>query len=147
MLEVSWFLFTVASLLLIVTPGQDMVLVMSRSVAQGAAAGVGTAAGVSIGLVFAALTFVVKAPVGFFAGLLSGWLRARPGVLAWLYRSSGAVLVGLGIKLTFERRSSQETKLLAPDFHAPGAKGVIKKPSVVARRLSAAMLRASCCSS
>lgn len=31
MLEVSWFLFTVASLPLIVTPGQDMVLVMSRS--------------------------------------------------------------------------------------------------------------------
>ena len=31
MLEVSWFLVTVASLLPIATPGQDMVLVMSRS--------------------------------------------------------------------------------------------------------------------
>lgn len=39
MLEVSWFLFIVASLVLIITPGQDMILVMSRSVAQGAAAG------------------------------------------------------------------------------------------------------------
>ena len=207
MIEVSWLLFTVASLLLIVTPGQDMILVMSRSVAQGPAAGIATAAGVSVGLVghtllatlglgailrtsewlfialklagaaylvwlgigllrtratelavatgaprslgrlfadgalsnvsnpkiavfyfaflpqfvlpgalhptasvfvlgllFALLTFVVKAPVGWFAGLLSGWLRARPGVLAWLYRSSGAVLIALGVKLAFERR-------------------------------------------
>ena len=208
MLEVSWLLFIVASLVLIVTPGQDMVLVMSRSVAQGAAAGVATAAGVSVGLVghtllatlglgailrtsewlfialklfgaayllylgfgllrtkntelivqaaprrslrrlffdgalsnvsnpkiavfyfaflpqfvlpgaahptlavfvlgllFAALTFLVKGPVGFSAGLLSGWLRARPQVLAWLYRSSGAVLIALGVKLAFERRN------------------------------------------
>jgi threonine/homoserine/homoserine lactone efflux protein len=207
MIDVSWLLFSVASLLLIITPGQDMVLVMSRSIAQGAAAGVVTAAGVSVGLVghtvlatlglgavlrtsewlfvalkligaayliylgigllrtratelvvqtasnrslprlfvdgalsnisnpkiavfyfaflpqfvlpgavqptlsvfvlgllFAALTFLVKGPVGFFAGLLSGWLRSRPGALAWLYRSSGAVLVALGVKLAFERR-------------------------------------------
>ena len=207
MIEASWLLFVVASLLLIVTPGQDMILVMSRSVAQGAAAGVVTAAGVSVGLAghtlfatlglgailrtsewlfvalklvgaayllylgfgllrtrqeslalgslpprplgklffdgafsnlsnpkvavfyfaflpqfvspgathptltifalgvaFAALTFMVKAPVGLFAGALSGWLRSRPSVLAWVYRSSGAILVTLGIKLAFERR-------------------------------------------
>jgi threonine/homoserine/homoserine lactone efflux protein len=208
MFDVSWLLFIVASLVLIVTPGQDMILVMSRSVAQGAAAGVVTAAGVSVGLVghttlatlglgailrtsewlflalklvgaaylvylgwgllrtkgtalvvqassqrslsrlfldgalsnvsnpkiavfyfaflpqfvlpsathptlsvftlglvFAALTFVVKGPVGFFAGMLSGWLRARPAVLAWLYRSSGAILIILGLKLAFERKA------------------------------------------
>jgi threonine/homoserine/homoserine lactone efflux protein len=57
-----------------------------------------------LGLTFAALTFLVKGPVGYGAGLLSGWLRERPGVLKWVYRSSGAVLVGLGIKLAFERR-------------------------------------------
>jgi len=206
--EVSWLLFTVASLVLIVTPGQDMILVMSRSIAQGVAAGVATAAGVSVGLVghtilatlglgailrtsewlflalklagaaylvylgigllrtrnavlvvrgssrrplarlfadgalsnisnpkiaifyfaflpqfvlpgasrptlsvfvlgllFAALTFAIKGPVGIFAGMLSGWLRARPGALTWLYRSSGAILVGLGVRLAFERRA------------------------------------------
>ena len=37
-MDVAWWLFVVASLVLIVTPGQDMVLVMSRSIAQGAAA-------------------------------------------------------------------------------------------------------------
>jgi threonine/homoserine/homoserine lactone efflux protein len=207
MLDASWGLFALASLVLIITPGQDMILVMSRSIAQGPRAGVATAAGVSVGLVghtvlatlglgailrtsewlfialklcgaaylvwlgigllrtrrtelavaeasdrstwrlfadgalsnvsnpkiavfyfaflpqfvlpgaahptltvfmlgllCAALTFVVKGPVGVFAGLLSSWLRARPGVLVWLYRSSGAILVALGLKLAFERR-------------------------------------------
>ena len=207
MVEASWLLFIAASLVLIATPGQDMILVMSRSVAQGAAAGVATAAGVSVGLLghtvlatlglgailrtsewlfvglklvgavyllylgigllltkrkeltlgsaarrslgtlfrdgafsnlsnpkiaifyfaflpqfvspsaqhptlsllvlgsaFAALTFLIKGPVGVFAGVLSGWLRSRPSVLAWVYRSSGAVLAGLGLRLAMERR-------------------------------------------
>ncbi|MCK7499122.1 MAG: hypothetical protein MZW92_58050 [Comamonadaceae bacterium] len=39
--EASRWLFTVASPLLIATPGQDMILAMSRSVAQGPAAGRG----------------------------------------------------------------------------------------------------------
>ena len=57
-----------------------------------------------LGLAFAGLTFAVKAPVGLFAGTLSSWLRARPSVLTWVYRSSGAILVGLGVKLALERR-------------------------------------------
>jgi threonine/homoserine/homoserine lactone efflux protein len=51
MIEVAWWLFLVTSLVLIVTPGQDMVLVMSRSIAQGPGAGIATAAGVSVDLV------------------------------------------------------------------------------------------------
>ena len=50
-IEASWIFFVVASLALILTPGQDMILVMSRAVAQGSRAGVATAAGVSVGLV------------------------------------------------------------------------------------------------
>lgn len=208
MQDIAWGLFTLASLAVIITPGQDMMLVMSRSIAQGPAAGIATAAGVSLGLVghsmlaalglgailrtsewaflamklagaayllylgiglvrtraatlelqagaqrsalrlfldgalsnlsnpkivvfylaflpqfvgagarhatlavfvlglvFATLTFLIKAPVGWFAGRLSGWLRRRPAVLAWIYRGSGAVLVGLGLKLALERRA------------------------------------------
>jgi threonine/homoserine/homoserine lactone efflux protein len=207
MIDAFWLLFIVASLALISVPGQDMILVMSRSIAQGSVAGVITAAGVSVGLlghtvlatlglgmilrtsewlfvalklvgaaylfylgigllrtrrsslelgsepprslgklfldgafsnlsnpkvaifyfaflpqfvapsaqnptlsvfvlglVFALLTFLVKAPVGIFSGALSAWLRSRPGVLTWIYRSSGAILVGLGVRLAFERR-------------------------------------------
>ena len=207
MIDAAWLLFVVASLLLIATPGQDMMIVMSRSIAQGPLAGIATAAGVSVGLVghtvlatlglgallrtsewlftalklvgaayllylglamifakhdalalgtapkrtalrlfvdgavsnlsnpkiaifyfaflpqfvspgaahptltifalglaFAGLTFAVKAPIGASAGALSAWLRARPGVLRWLFRSSGAVLVGLSVRLALERR-------------------------------------------
>ena len=201
-------LFIVTSLILIVTPGQDMLLVMSRSISQGWRAGVATAAGVSTGLLghtalaalglgavlsasealfvtiklvgaayliylgikllrspsecltigglpqaslnktflqgaisnisnpkitifyfaylpqfipagetqttlrllvlgvaFAVLTFVVKGPVGYGAGLLSGWLRARPRVIGWTNRLSGLVLVGLGLRLALARRN------------------------------------------
>lgn len=35
--EVTWLLFIAASVALIVTPGPDMLLVMSRSMAQGSA--------------------------------------------------------------------------------------------------------------
>lgn len=208
MTELPWLLFLATSLLVIATPGQDMILVMSRSVAQGAAAGVVTAAGVSVGLighavlatlglgavlrasewvfvglklvgaaylvwlgigllrtrsaelalrgsakrslprlfvdgafsnlsnpkiavfyfaflpqfvpqaaehptlsvlvlglVFAGLTFMVKGPVGLFAGLLSGWLRARPRALVGIHRASGVVLVGLGVRLALEPRT------------------------------------------
>jgi len=209
MIDAAWLLFVATSLLVIATPGQDMILVMSRSVAQGPTAGVLTAAGVStglfghtllaalglgailrtsellfvalklvgaaylvwigigllrtraaelvllgaaprsrgrlfvdgafsnlsnpkiavfyfaflpqfvpqgaahptlsvfaLGLAFAGLTFVVKGPVGLFAGLLSGWLRARPRALVGLHRTSGAVLVGLGLKLAVEPSNS-----------------------------------------
>ncbi len=208
MLEISWLLFIMASLVLIITPGQDMILVMSRSISHGSKAGVATAAGVSTGLIihtilatlglgailrasewlfvifkltgaiyliymgvtllrskntelvfqnsyrksfarlflngalsnitnpkiaifffaflpqfvkpnsicptlslfvlglsFATLTFLIKGPIGFFAGTLSNWLRVRPSVLKWIYRFSGAIIVGLGIKLAFERRT------------------------------------------
>jgi threonine/homoserine/homoserine lactone efflux protein len=200
--------FIIASLALIITPGQDMILVMSRSISQGAKAGVATAAGVSTGLLghtllaalglgallraseimfmavkligaayliylgvlhfrqkgmnldvqtmtpvplkklyfqgalsnlsnpkiaifyfaylpqfvpadtvnptlrllflgttFAILTFMIKGPVGFTAGILSNWLRSRPAVSVWINRISGGVLVALGLKLAFDRRS------------------------------------------
>jgi threonine/homoserine/homoserine lactone efflux protein len=200
-------LFLLASAAVIVTPGQDMILVMSRSVTHGARAGLATAAGVSLGLVghtllatiglgavlrasewlftaiklagaayllylgaqllltrsasigaagsaprslsrlfltgaasnlgnpkiavfyfaflpqfvagdagrptltilvlglvFAALTFLIKGPVAVFAGGLSAWFRPRPAALIWLYRCSGLVMVGLAIRLALARR-------------------------------------------
>ena len=207
MIEAHWVLFVVASVVLIATPGQDMILVMSRSITHGTRAGVATAAGVSLGLVghtalatlglgallrtsewlflvlklvgaayllylgaqlfltksaalasnvassrtlsrhfvngatsnisnpkiaifyfaflpqfvepgathptltifvlgllFSALTFVIKGPVAIFAGRLSAWFQSRPSALVWLYRSSGVVLVGLAVRLALERK-------------------------------------------
>ncbi|GAA0741392.1 LysE family translocator [Ideonella azotifigens] len=206
MIEVNWLLFVGASLVLILTPGQDMILVMSRSVAQGAVAGLATATGVcsglvvhtalaalglgavirasawlylglqiggalylahlglqllrvpdqplamtsaapqrparmfldgalsnvcnpkiavfylaflpqfvapgashataslfALGLAFALLALLVKGPIGLGAAALSGWLRAHPRSLVWLFRCSGVVLLGLGAQLMLQR--------------------------------------------
>lgn len=56
------------------------------------------------GLLFALITFAVKGPVGWFAGRLTGWLRQRPQVLLGVYRGSGLVLLGLGLRLALQRR-------------------------------------------
>ena len=57
-----------------------------------------------LGFSFAALTFLVKAPIGYFAGIASQWIRSRPIVINLINRVSGTVLIGLGIKLAFEQR-------------------------------------------
>ncbi|MDN0077731.1 LysE family translocator [Crenobacter sp. SG2303] len=209
MQHISWLPFMATSLLIILTPGQDMVLVMSRTLSGGTRAGIITAAGVSVGLIvhtvlatlglgallqasewlftglkligalyllylgisllrssgnltllsnhgasesglrtfaqgalsnvsnpkivlfylaflpqfvstnathpmlsvfmlgiaFACLTFLVKGPVAVFAGLLSSWVRQNPRFLTGMYRTSGIVMIGLGLKLALERRS------------------------------------------
>ncbi|MFK7801373.1 MAG: LysE family translocator [Anaerolineae bacterium] len=209
MTQAQLILFIITSLAIIATPGQDMILVMSRAISQGSKAGIITALGVSVGLIghtvltafglgsilqsseilftalklvgaaylfylgirlifsksseldlqaeealttkpsqlfwtgafsnisnpkitifyfaylpqflskdadspwvllfalgigFSLLTFLVKGPVGYFAGVLSTWLKQRPAVLRWIDRTSGAVLIGLGVKLAFEKR-------------------------------------------
>ena len=205
--ETQLILFIITSLVVIITPGQDMVLVLSRGVTQGSKAGVATAAGVSVGLIghtlltafgmgallmasemvfsaikyigaayliylgiqllfsktkqlgfrdgtatplsrlfltgafsnisnpkvtifyfaylpqfissdvanplplllmlgvgFSLLTFLVKGTVGYMSGRFSAWLRSRPAVLKWINKTSGTVLLGLGVKLAFEKR-------------------------------------------
>lgn len=208
MFEASWTLFLLASVAVILTPGQDLVLVMSRSLAQGSMAGIVTAAGVSCGLLlhtvlatvgvgaivktsawlfvamkivgglyllylglsllratatdliatdaakrslprlfadgaisnvanpkialfyfaflpqfvlptasntvavifslgvaFALLTFIIKGPVGYFAGRLSAWLRANPRHLIAIYRASGLMLIFLSVRLFLVQRT------------------------------------------
>ena len=57
-----------------------------------------------LGSTFALLTFIVKAPIGYLAGHFSKWLQSNRSVLKWFNRSTGMVLIGLGLKLAFERR-------------------------------------------
>jgi threonine/homoserine/homoserine lactone efflux protein len=207
MIDAAWTLFVIASLVVILSPGQDMVLVLSHGMSRGWKAGMVTAAGVSVGLVghtvlataglgallrasetlfvvlkfagaaylaylglrllltrsahlvlqtsagsslgrlfargalsnlsnpkialfyfaflpqfipagaahptlslfalglgFAALTFVIKGPVGWGAGTLSAWIRSRPSVLVWMHRTSGAMLIALGVRLALSER-------------------------------------------
>lgn len=90
MIEVTWLLFVIASLVVIMTPGQDMILVMSRSIAQGPAAGVATAAGISIGLV----GHTILATLG-----LGAILRASEWLFLVLKLAGAAYLIYIGIQL------------------------------------------------
>ncbi len=207
-MEIVTLVFLLTSTVIILTPGQDMILVMSRSIAQGQKAGVMTAFGVSVGLLghtllatlglgalllsseflfsiikfigagyliyigyqllrskdhtinmknlskvsykkmfiqgalsnimnpkvaifyfsylpqfvipnsgnetiqlfilgvtFATLTFALKAPIGFISGSLSFWIKTRPIILKYIHRTSGIILIGLGLRLAFEKRN------------------------------------------
>jgi len=208
-MEAVTMIFILTSMLIILTPGQDMILVMSRSISQGKKAGIFTAFGVSIGLMghtllatlglgallissewlfnsikfigagyliylgyqlltskehkiamkempnisyrkmffqgvisnisnpkitifyfsylpqfvvhndssqavqlfilgttFAIITFFLKAPIGYIAGQLSSWIKARPNMLNYINNTSGIVLVALGIKLALSEKST-----------------------------------------
>ncbi len=207
-MEIITWVFIITSTVLILTPGQDMILVMSRSIAQGPKAGIVTAFGVSIGLLghtllatlglgalllaseflfdivkfigagyliyigyqlfrsknhaldmknlptisykrmfmqgfvsnitnpkvaifyfsylpqfvisngenqatqllilgftFATLTFFIKGPIGFISGLLSFWIKTRPMILRYIHKTSGVILIALGLKLALEKRT------------------------------------------
>ena len=97
MIDASWLVFVVASLVLIVTPGQDMILVMSRSLAQGASAGVVTAAGVSVGLV----GHTILATLG-----LGAILRTSEWLFIALKLVGAAYLIYLGIGLLRTKQDS-----------------------------------------
>ena len=97
MIEAIWLVFCLASLVLIVTPGQDMVLVMSRSIAQGPGAGVATAAGVSVGLV----GHTILATLG-----LGALLRASETLFLALKFAGAAYLVFIGVQLLRTRAAN-----------------------------------------
>lgn len=82
-------LFITTSLFLIATPGQDMILVMSRAIGLGQNAGVMTAAGVSVGL----LGHTVLAALG-----LGAIIQASAGLFMILKFVGAAYLVYLGIQ-------------------------------------------------
>lgn len=90
MFEALPIIFLLTSLIIIITPGQDMVLVMSRSISQGAKAGIATAAGVSVGL----MGHTLLATLGL------GALLSTSTTLFTAIKLIGAVyLIYLGIKM------------------------------------------------
>lgn len=94
MIEAHWLLFFVASIVVIATPGQDMLLVMSKALSHGTRAGVTTAAGVSVGL----LGHTLLATLGLGALLrTSEWL-----FLALKFVGAGYLLY-LGVQLLLTR--------------------------------------------
>jgi threonine/homoserine/homoserine lactone efflux protein len=90
-------LYILASLALILTPGQDMMYVMSRALAQGRLAGLYSAVGVIIGI----LVHTVLAAFG-----VGAILAASEGLFLALKLIGAAYLVYLGAKLLLTREAS-----------------------------------------
>jgi threonine/homoserine/homoserine lactone efflux protein len=83
-------LYIAASLALIATPGQDMLYVISRSIAQGRMAGIFSAIGVCIGI----LVHTALAALG-----VGALLHASEGLFLGLKLVGAAYLVYLGLRL------------------------------------------------
>jgi threonine/homoserine/homoserine lactone efflux protein len=92
-------LYVAASLALIATPGQDMLYVVTRSLAQGRIAGVCSAIGVCLGI----LVHTALAAVG-----VSAILKASEGLFLALKLAGGAYLLWLGARLLLTRAPPPE---------------------------------------
>ncbi len=106
MIEVSWWLYFTASLVVIIVPGQDMVLVMSRGLGQGARPGILTAAGVSTGL----LGHTLLATAG-----LSALLQASALTFTMVKVLGAAYLCYLGLALLLSRGRGLTLNAVAGD--------------------------------
>ena len=104
-------LYVAASLALIATPGQDMIYVITRSLAQGRFAGVCSAAGVCIGI----LVHTALAALG-----VGAILHASETLFVALKLAGAAYLIYLGVKLLAAREGREG--IAAPrDRLSPGA--------------------------
>lgn len=56
----------------------------------------------TLGVAYALLALLIKAPLGFFAGRSSQWLKSRPHIIRRIDRVSGSVLIALGVRLTLD---------------------------------------------
>jgi threonine/homoserine/homoserine lactone efflux protein len=100
-------LYVVASLALILTPGQDMMYVMSRALAQGRLAGLYSAVGVIIGI----LVHTVLAALG-----VGAILAASEGLFLALKLLGAAYLVYLGVRLLLTREAAIANEAGGPRF-------------------------------
>jgi threonine/homoserine/homoserine lactone efflux protein len=97
--------FAIATLILNLTPGPDMMYVIARSLGQGRRAGVVSALGIGTGCVFHTLAVTVG---------IAAVLKSSP-VAFLVIRYSGAVyLIYLGIRLIVQRRTEGEVAEAAP---------------------------------
>jgi threonine/homoserine/homoserine lactone efflux protein len=103
--------FVIASLALIATPGQDMIYVLTRSLAQGRFAGVCSAIGVCLGIL------VHTALAAFGLGAI---LQASEGLFFALKLVGAAYLVYLGIRLLLARGVSSLAGASAAPLSALG---------------------------
>jgi threonine/homoserine/homoserine lactone efflux protein len=119
--------YVVASLALIVTPGQDMIYVVTRSLAQGRVAGVLSAAGVCTGIL------VHTAIVALGIGAL---MQASQTLFLVLKLAGAAYLVYLGLRLLLQRdalapRDGAALRMPAATLFAQGVLSNVTNPKIV----------------
>lgn len=127
MLELSWLPFMAASLFVILVPGQDMTLVISRALSWGTRAGVVTAAGVSVGLLVH--TVLVTLGVGTLLQT-SDWLFAVlkfAGALYLLYLGVSLLRASGGLALT----NGQGAPASTLQIFAQGALSNMSNPKIL----------------
>ena len=100
-----FWLFVVSGLLLNLTPGQDTLYIVTRSVAQGRAAGLWSVLGISSG----SIVHTLAAAFGLSAILATS---ARAFVAVKL--AGAAYLVYLGMRMLFERRHAENGPAAVP---------------------------------
>lgn len=105
MTETNLILFLTASLALIVAPGPDNILVLTRGIAQGCGAALVSAAGASVGLVVHS---------AFAAVGLSALLQQSATAYSMVKYAGAAYLIYLGIKALLDRESFAVTGEAAP---------------------------------
>ena len=92
-------LFIAAGLLLNVTPGPDVLYIVTHALKWGAHAGIVAACGITAGC----FVHIFAAAAGVSALLAAAWLSARVGAVRkgmhWLERAAGAMFLGFGLKL------------------------------------------------
>jgi threonine/homoserine/homoserine lactone efflux protein len=103
-------LYVAASLALIATPGQDMLYVVSRSLAQGRVAGVCSALGVCVGI----LVHTALAAIG-----VGAVLRASEGLFLAVKLGGAAYLVYLGARMLVAPVPAQAARSSAPRASRP----------------------------
>ncbi len=56
------------------------------------------------GTLFSLQTVLIFSAIGYYAGTLGGWLRARPAVGRWLDRVTGVLFIAIGIRLALTEK-------------------------------------------
>lgn len=101
-------LFLISGILLNLAPGPDTAYILGRSIAQGRAAGIASALGISLGT----MVHTCAAALG-----LSAFLATSAWAFAAVKLVGGGYLVFLGIKLILERRDPLQ---IPSGWHRPG---------------------------
>ena len=102
----KWIAFGVATLILNLTPGPDMMYVVARSVGQGRRAGVVSALGIGAGI----LVHTLGAALG-----IAALLRAWPFGYEIVRYAGAAYLIYLGVRLLVQRRAASAPGQLAAE--------------------------------